>query len=270
MKVGILCREHCQITRNTVEAFAAAGMKIDLLLMETDIRKKRSAVEKDFLRNHEIHHRNLIKHKKGAAGLMAYRLYGMLPPSITRLRKKAKGKTPPPLSIVAAKHQIPLELVARHSSEEACQIVSKYNIDYMLLANTAWLIKKPLVDVVKVINGHNALLPTHRGLDSMQWSVLEGDPTGITAHLVDEGVDSGPILRFREVKPRKQDDMKTLRVYIFSHRPDLFVEVIKGLEEGTIQPQPQKKDEGTHHRPMTVEELWQAENKLNAITQSMN
>ena len=260
MKVGILCRENCDITRQTIQSFEEAGMKISLLLMETDERTKRSKTEKDFIQNHRIHHFRMIRSRKGSMAYLAHRLYGALPKWVMALRKKVRGKAGKPLAELAKAKGIALSQVARHSSKAACQAVEAHQIEYLLLASSAWLIKKPLLDYVKVINGHNALLPNHRGLDSMQWSVLEGDPTGITAHIIDEGVDTGPILKFREVKSKAGEDMAEFRTRIFAQRPSLFVEVIKGLAGGTITARPQ--GEGIHHRPMTADELWDAEMKL--------
>jgi methionyl-tRNA formyltransferase len=46
-----------------------------------------------------------------------------------------------------------------------------------------------------IVNFHPALLPRHRGVAPLVWTIVEGDTTtGVTAHLIDEGVDTGPIL----------------------------------------------------------------------------
>lgn len=47
----------------------------------------------------------------------------------------------------------------------------------------------------RVVNVHPSLLPDHPGLDAVGQALAAGaSRTGVTVHLVDEGVDSGPIL----------------------------------------------------------------------------
>lgn len=49
------------------------------------------------------------------------------------------------------------------------------------------------------INLHISLLPFNRGADPNAWSFLEDSPKGVSIHLVDQGVDTGPILVQREL-----------------------------------------------------------------------
>lgn len=46
-----------------------------------------------------------------------------------------------------------------------------------------------------VINYHNSFLPLHRGMNAEAWSIFEGDAeSGVSWHLVDNGIDTGPII----------------------------------------------------------------------------
>ena len=42
-----------------------------------------------------------------------------------------------------------------------------------------------------ILNAHIGLLPQYRGRSVMEWSLLQGDPTGISAFFVDAGIDTG-------------------------------------------------------------------------------
>jgi len=47
----------------------------------------------------------------------------------------------------------------------------------------------------RIINGHAALLPRHRGRSSVPWAILQGDRlTGITWHYIEAGIDTGRML----------------------------------------------------------------------------
>jgi methionyl-tRNA formyltransferase len=114
----------------------------------------------------------------------------------------------------------------------------------------------------KVINAHCARLPAHRSLDSLPWSIVENDKTGLTAHFVDAGIDTGPILVFLEVPPQPGDNLTTLRKRVNEKMPDVFLQSILGLRDNTIVPTPQREADGVHHRPMTLDQLLSAQQLL--------
>jgi phosphoribosylglycinamide formyltransferase 1 len=82
----------------------------------------------------------------------------------------------------------------------------------------------------RVVNVHPSLLPAFPGTrpvaDAIAAGVLE---TGVTVHLVDEGVDTGPVLRQETVAVRPGDTEETLleRLHAVEHR--LLPEVVRGL-----------------------------------------
>ena len=50
-----------------------------------------------------------------------------------------------------------------------------------------------------IINLHISLLPWNRGAHPNYWAFVDGTPHGVSIHLIDEGIDTGPILFQREV-----------------------------------------------------------------------
>lgn len=68
--------------------------------------------------------------------------------------------------------------------------------NYVFLAGHADLISGSQLSKKVYINVHGALLPKYRGMHSTFWAIMNGEKQlGITFHLVDEGMDSGPILK---------------------------------------------------------------------------
>lgn len=49
-----------------------------------------------------------------------------------------------------------------------------------------------------ILNAHIGLLPKYRGRSVMEWSLLQGDPAGISVFFVDEGIDTGERILFSE------------------------------------------------------------------------
>jgi methionyl-tRNA formyltransferase len=54
-----------------------------------------------------------------------------------------------------------------------------------------------------IINFHPGDLPAYRGCDAPEWQLLHGLPVICTAHLVDEGIDTGPIIAKRQLTSSK-------------------------------------------------------------------
>jgi methionyl-tRNA formyltransferase len=90
------------------------------------------------------------------------------------------------------------------------------------------------------INLHGSLLPKYRGAAPIQWAVANGDAfTGNTTMLLEEGLDTGPILLQQtvEIAP-EQTAMELFEVLAKAGAP-LVVETLAGLAAGTIHAQPQ-------------------------------
>lgn len=82
----------------------------------------------------------------------------------------------------------------------------------------------------RVINIHPALLPSFTGIHAVRQALHHGvKVTGCTVHLVDEGIDSGPILGQAAVPVLEGDDEATLaaRVHVAEHQ--LFVDTLQRL-----------------------------------------
>lgn len=87
----------------------------------------------------------------------------------------------------------------------------------------------------KIINIHPSLLPAFPGAhavrDALSASATE---TGCTIHLVDEGLDSGPILAQQRVAIMPGDDEISLHERIKSVERKLLVETVREIAEGSI------------------------------------
>lgn len=97
---------------------------------------------------------------------------------------------------------------------------------YMHLLTAAFLTRFP----DRVVNVHPALLPAFPGAHAVEDALAAGAAvTGATVHLVDEGVDTGPILRQERVAILPGDTPTTLheRIRAVEHR--LLPEVVKEL-----------------------------------------
>ena len=99
----------------------------------------------------------------------------------------------------------------------------------VVLAGYMHLLTPPFLERFpgRVVNVHPSLLPSFPGVDAIEQAVDAGvDTTGVTVHLVDEGVDSGPVLR-QEPVPIEPRESLVQRIHAVEHR--LLPEVVREL-----------------------------------------
>jgi methionyl-tRNA formyltransferase len=78
------------------------------------------------------------------------------------------------------------------------EFISKKQPDIIVFTGGG-LIRQPLLDISGkgVVNCHSGILPEYKGMDVVEWPILQGkkDMNGFTVHLMDPGIDTGPILK---------------------------------------------------------------------------
>jgi methionyl-tRNA formyltransferase len=100
-----------------------------------------------------------------------------------------------------------------------------------------WMLALPRLGC---INLHGSLLPKYRGAAPIQWAVANGDAfTGNTTMLLEEGLDTGPILLQQTVEIAPEQTAAELFDLLAKAGAPLVVETLAGLAAGTIHPQPQ-------------------------------
>ena len=106
-----------------------------------------------------------------------------------------------------------------------------------------WMLALPRLGC---INLHASLLPKYRGAAPIQWAVAMGESvTGNTTMLLEEGLDTGPILLQREMTIRPEQTAADLFDVLATDGAPLVVETLAGLERGTITPKPQDHSQAT-------------------------
>ena len=87
----------------------------------------------------------------------------------------------------------------------------------------------------RLINIHPSLLPDFPGAHAHRDALAAGvSVTGCTVHLVDEGVDSGPILAQREIEVMPNDDEEALQERVKRVEHQLYPDVLDRLCSGQI------------------------------------
>ena len=107
----------------------------------------------------------------------------------------------------------------------------------------AWMLALPRLGC---INLHASLLPKYRGAAPIQWAVAMGETvTGNSTMLLQEGLDTGPILLQKEVPIQPEQTSVDLFEILAKEGAPLVVETLAGLQTGTIRPHGQDDSRAT-------------------------
>lgn len=110
------------------------------------------------------------------------------------------------------------------------------------------IIPKWMLDLPRLgcINLHGSLLPKYRGAAPIQWAVAMGEQiTGNTTMLLEEGLDTGPILLQQQTLIQPEQTAVDLFHELSIQGAPLIVETLAGLANGTLKPQPQDHEKAT-------------------------
>lgn len=105
-------------------------------------------------------------------------------------------------------------------------------LEYILLAGYMRVVTPVLLKAFpkKIINIHPSLLPKFSGLEAIERTFASGDQvTGVTIHYIDEGVDTGPIIRQDKVVRLRNDTESTLEARIHQTEHQMYRQVILDL-----------------------------------------
>lgn len=92
----------------------------------------------------------------------------------------------------------------------------------------------------RVLNLHISLLPHNRGADPNFWSWFDDTAKGVTLHLIDPGMDTGPILAQREIEFDPLAETLASSYARLRHEiEDLFAQSWNDIASGRLLPQPQ-------------------------------
>jgi len=118
---------------------------------------------------------------------------------------------------------------------EIVDILRAHHVDLVCLAGFMRLLSPALVRAFPggIVNIHPALLPAFPGLDAQRQAFEHGvKVSGATVHLVDEGLDSGPIVAQEAVRVLSTDTPESLAGRILEVEHRLYPRAVRLLLEG--------------------------------------
>jgi phosphoribosylglycinamide formyltransferase-1 len=116
--------------------------------------------------------------------------------------------------------------------------IRHFNPDLVVLAGFMKILPPSFVESFgsNIVNTHPSLLPLFPGAHAVRDALAAGaSQSGVTIHLVDNGVDTGPIIAQRSVNVLPADDEQSLHERIKVVERELLVETVLGIAEKRIE-----------------------------------
>ncbi len=144
---------------------------------------------------------------------------------------------------------VPYLFVPGFGSDLTCGLLEAAGADAIVLAEGP-ILKGRILRTAPggIINLHAAPLPAYRGNCATWWALYHDEPLEACAHLVTEGVDTGPLLARRRLPVRRGDTLEDIDRRGFEVCGELLVEVLQHARGGGIVPRPQRDWEGRTFR----------------------
>jgi methionyl-tRNA formyltransferase len=129
-------------------------------------------------------------------------------------------------------------------------------VDVLFSINYLFIIEKDIIDSSRYcINFHGSLLPKYRGRTPHVWSIINGEKeTGISAHLIDEGCDTGDIILQKKVLIEEEDTGASILEKYSEIYPGMIEEIISKLGGNQLEITTQNHRKATFFGKRTPED----------------
>jgi len=163
---------------------------------------------------------------------------------------RKKVLTPPIVKKRALAHNILLYQPERLRDESVVKELLEIKCDYIVVAAYGQILPREILDHAPCINLHASILPHYRGASPIQQTLLHGDKeTGVTAMLMQEGLDTGDILKIEKIKVHDDEMVESLFERLTQVAAALTLDVLKNFKQ--YKPLPQNDSEATYCKKIT-------------------
>lgn len=142
--------------------------------------------------------------------------------------------TPPIVKMIAEKENIPVIQPTRLRDEAVVTGVLETACDMIIVAAYGQILPKAILDYVPCVNLHASILPHYRGASPIQQSLLNNDPqSGVTAMWMDEGLDTGSIIKIETISIGADEMVESLYTRLTDTAVHLTLDVLRTWDRHT-------------------------------------
>lgn len=155
---------------------------------------------------------------------------------------------------------IPFYFIDSHNSDSLLRLVDKLDLTCLFNAGTPRQLSRRILSSISngVVNVHPGLLPKYRGCTAVEWALYNGDKVGNTAHFMDSGYDTGPIIASECYELPRGANYQNVRTMVYENGCVLAGKVLSIIQNDDLKPidaRPQDPNEGECRRPIPEEKM---------------
>ncbi len=170
---------------------------------------------------------------------------------------RGRGLVSPPVKRVALAWELPVVQPASLKGVGVVEQLAGFSPDVIVVAAFGQVLPRSVLALPRLgcINIHPSLLPRFRGASPVVSAILAGDEfTGVSIMVMDEGLDTGPVLARAQIPISAGDTTGSLTTKLSWLGAGLLLEVLAHWTRGEMTPQPQSEAEATYCGSITKEE----------------
>lgn len=143
-----------------------------------------------------------------------------------------------PTKELALKHGIEVFTPKRVKDKDSVEYIKSFNPDVIVVVAYGQILSKEILDIPKYgcINIHGSVLPKYRGPAPIHRTIINGDEeAGVTIMYMDEGLDTGDIIKTKSVKVQKDDTTGTMYDKLKTIGAKALLETLYDINNGVIE-----------------------------------
>jgi len=166
---------------------------------------------------------------------------------------RKKVFTPSIVKTVALQNNIKVYQPNRLREADVIEELKKIECDYIVVAAYGQILPREILEHAPCINLHASILPQYRGASPIQQALLKGESkTGVTAMLMNEGLDTGDIIKIKEIDIDKNEMAESLFNKLADVASELTVDVLENFNKYT--PVKQDNSKSSHCTKITKQD----------------
>jgi methionyl-tRNA formyltransferase len=144
-----------------------------------------------------------------------------------------------PVKALAQERGVPVLQPVKLRTPPFSEELRQYAPDVCVVTAYGRILPKDVLELPRkgCVNVHASLLPRFRGAAPIQWSLAHGDAeTGVSLMVMDEGLDTGPVLAMRRLPIGSEDTSATLHEKLAKLGGEILREDLPKYLRGELQP----------------------------------
>ena len=152
-------------------------------------------------------------------------------------RKRGRGNmlNPSPVKQVALDNDISVFTTnSIKNDKNTRKLISNLNADIFIVVAFGQILPLEVLNQPPLgsWNSHASLLPKWRGAAPIQWSLINNDiKTGVCIMAMDEGLDSGPVIKQKSIHIDQNDNLETLTLKLCNISSELLIISLNDIEK---------------------------------------